>query len=147
MAKSQILVPIDFSPQSKAALGYAEAFAQQSGAELLVVHVIDSKIQDLKGLKPEDSSVALYEVLHALKPADENIACSYQIIEGRAAKSIVDLANEEGVDMIVMGTHGRTGMKRLVMGSVAEAVVRNAQCPVLTLRDPAAKPESETTTT
>lgn len=144
MANAKILVPIDFSPQSKAALGYAEAFAQQSGAELLVVHIIDPKIQDLKGLNRDDTLVALYEALHALKPADEKIECSYQIVEGAAAKSIVDLANEEQAEMIVMGTHGRTGMKRLVMGSVAEAVVRNAKCPVLTLRDPAVKPEPET---
>ena len=145
MSAPKILVPTDFSPQSKAALNYAEAFAQQSGAELLIVHVIDPKIQDLKGLSPDDSMVALYEALHDIKPSDENIHCSHQIIEGPAAQAIVEMANEEKVKMIVMGTHGRTGMKRLVMGSVAEAVVRNAKCPVLTLRDPAAKP-AETTT-
>ena len=60
-------------------------------------------------------------------------------VTGEPAAAIVEFARSENVDLIVMGTHGRTGFSRLLMGSVAEAVVRKAPCPVLTLKEPAAK--------
>ena len=75
-------------------------------------------------------------MLSEIKPADPEVPYEHRLITGDPATAVVELADEEAVDMIVMGTHGRTGLSRLLMGSVAEAVVRRAKCPVLTFKQP-----------
>ena len=67
-------------------------------------------------------------------PTDPTIGYEHRLLSGAPAKAIVDLADAEGVEMIVLATHGRTGLTRLLMGSVAEAVVRKANCPVVTVK-------------
>ena len=136
MKDRKILVPVDFSAQSKAAVEYASAFAKDSDAELLIVHVMDRAIQNLEGINPVEALEGLDTALHDVKPTDDSISCSYRMLEGPPAEMILEIAEQENVEMIVMGMHGRSGLRRLVMGSVAEAVVRNAKCPVLTLRQP-----------
>ncbi len=79
-------------------------------------------------------------MLEKLVPADPRIAHEHHLISGAPADAIVRFAQQEGVDLIVMSTHGRTGLRRVLMGSVSEAVVRHAHCPVLTLRQ-AEQPE------
>jgi nucleotide-binding universal stress UspA family protein len=138
-ARKTILVPVDFSPQSKAALEYAAAFAKDSGAELLIVHAMDLSIRRIEGLEPVDALGGLDAALHDVKPTDESIPCAYRMLDGPPAQAILKIADEENVEMIVMGTHGRSGVPRLLMGSVAEAVVQKAKCPVLTLRQPTEK--------
>jgi len=78
----------------------------------------------------------LRERLHALRPADSAVAVEYRLCLGNAAAEIVALAKDEKCDLIVIGTHGRSGVGRLLLGSVAEAVLRRAPCPVLTLKMP-----------
>jgi nucleotide-binding universal stress UspA family protein len=73
-------------------------------------------------------------MLHAVVPTDPSIPFEHKLMTGDPAAEIVRLAESEGADMIVMATHGRTGLRRLLMGSVAEAVVRRAACPVLTVK-------------
>jgi universal stress protein A len=74
------------------------------------------------------------EELGKIVPDDSNVRCEHRVLVGVPALEIAGLAEEEQADLIIMGTHGRTGLTRLLMGSVAEAVVRRADCPVLTLR-------------
>lgn len=83
-------------------------------------------------------------MLEAVVPEDPNVKYEHRMVTGDPAGRIVELAEEENIDLIVMGTHGRTGLKRLLMGSVAEAVVRRAKCPVLTFKEPH-PPEAEET--
>ena len=143
MNDRKILVPVDFSQQSRAALEYAAALAKGSDAQLLIVHVVDLSVQNIEGLDPLNAMEGLDAVLHDVKPTNSVIPCSHRLLEGEPVQAILNVAKEEDVEMIVMGTHGRSGINRMLMGSVAEAVVRKATCPVLTLRHPAEAPQSK----
>lgn len=141
MSTSTILVATDFSDGSKHALEYATASAKMTGATLLIVHVhvipsmADGEGMLYGGLEFEDDA-ALMRTLKAVKPEIDGIAYEHRLLKGDPAKEILHLANEENASLIVMGTHGRTGLMRLLMGSVAEEVVRKANCPVLTIKIP-----------
>lgn len=138
MGKRTIIVPVDFSVQSRAALVVAESFAKEQDCELLIVHVIEDDFEvyfPLGGVSKEDATTGLYNALHEVKPKDDSVVFSHRLLDGEPALAILDLAKEVDAEMIVMGTHGRSGLKRMIMGSVAEEVVRKAQCPVLTLRN------------
>jgi universal stress protein A len=82
----------------------------------------------------DPASDDLRRMLQAVVPTDPNVPCEHRLITGDPSTAIAKLAEEEHADLIVMGTHGRTGLTRLLMGSVAEAVVRRAPCPVLTYK-------------
>ncbi len=84
----------------------------------------------------EPATEELKKMLQDVVPSDPQVGCEHRLVSGDPAGAITRLAESEGVDMIVLGTHGRTGISRLVMGSVAEAVVRHSPCPVLTFRQP-----------
>lgn len=143
MAQKTILFATDFSLASDAALPHAEALAQQSGARLLIVHVEEPPLAygggELYYGLPEPSSERILKMLEDVKPADPKLPFAHRLTMGDPAGEIVRIAGEEGAEMIVLGTHGRTGMTRLLMGSVAEAIVRRAPCPVLVYRETAAK--------
>ena len=79
-------------------------------------------------------------MLHDVKPTDPSIPVEYRLLTGEPADAVVRSAEEDDVDLIVLGSHGRTGLSRLLMGSVAEAIVRKAHCPVLVYKQPAGKP-------
>ena len=136
MSQTKYLVPIDFSPHSEAAVEFASAFAKDSNAELLIVHVVDPDVEQLEGTTPESAMDGLVAALHDVQPLDDSIPFAHRLLHGVPAEAIISLATEESVELIVMGTHGRTGLKRVVMGSVAEAVVRRAPCPVMTVKQP-----------
>ncbi len=106
-AVNLILVPIDFSPGSESAAAYAFWLAGRLGARLRVLHVFGGLGHASAGVAPD--------VRRDLIAAEQE-------------------AREAGADLIVMGTHGRSGLRRMVLGSVAEQVVRSAHCPVLTLK-------------
>ena len=78
----------------------------------------------------------LRERLQQLRPEDQKVLVEHLLVQGGAAEEILQVAQERKCDLIVMGTHGRTGLGRLLMGSVAEQVVRKASCPVLTVKTP-----------
>jgi nucleotide-binding universal stress UspA family protein len=133
-----ILFPSDFSSKGDEAFDYAAAMAQQNGAKLLVVHVEESPVVYGEGTFyygiPEPNEEALREMLADLKPHEDGIPCERFLLQGSPAERIVEFAKEKGVDLIVMSSHGRTGLGRLLIGSVAESVVRRAECPVLIVK-------------
>jgi nucleotide-binding universal stress UspA family protein len=138
MAQSVILVPTDFSTASDAALPHAEALARQKSASLLILHVEEPPLAygagELYYGLPEPSSERILKMLEEVKPTDPSVPFTHRLTMGDPAGEIVRIAAEEGVDMIVLGTHGRSGISRMLMGSVAEGVVRRASCPVLVSR-------------
>ena len=140
MNAQRILFPTDFSDASHGALKYATVLARDSGATLLILHVEDW-IPPLSGemYMPTKSfsNPELKKLLAKVVPADKQVAYEHLFVVGEPSDSILRIAKEQHVDLIVMGTHGRTGLGRLLMGSVAEAIVRRAECPVLTVKQQA----------
>jgi len=138
---STVLFPTDFSTASDAALSQAEAIAKQSGAELLIIHVEEPPLAygggELYYGLPEPTSDRIQKMLADVRPKDPEVKFKHRLMMGDPAGEIVRVAGEEKVDSIVLGTHGRTGLSRLLMGSVAEGVVRRAPCPVLVYRETA----------
>jgi nucleotide-binding universal stress UspA family protein len=135
-----ILHPTDFSERSGYAFRLACALARDCGARLLVLHVMPPPLMAYGGgpfpAEPERYEEHLREKLHQLRPAGPEVAVEHLMAQGEAAEEILRIASDMSCDLIVMGTHGRTGMGRLLMGSVAEWVLRAAPCPVLTVRLP-----------
>jgi nucleotide-binding universal stress UspA family protein len=143
---TRILVPTDFSEPSDAALDYARAMAAKFGSTLQLLHVVEAPfvsgpfasevyVSEMPAVQMELFEDAKARLGHRLTPSDRaRLHATSEIICGGSARSIIDYAAERGIDLIVMGTHGRSGMAHLLMGSVAEKVVRGAPCPVLTVR-------------
>ena len=140
MEIQKILFPTDYSHTGDAALGLAASLARERGASLLILHVEEPPAAYGGGEMyygiPEPAREDLLEMLEQVTPPGDPVECERRLVTGDPAATIANLAEEEGVDLIVMGTHGRTGLMRLLMGSVAEAVVRQAKCPVLTFKHP-----------
>ena len=140
MHAKKILFPTDFSTLSDVALQYATTLARDMGARLVIVHIEEPPAAYGAGEMyygiPDPDAAALTKMLEAVRPTDPAVPFEHRLVTGEPAAEIVELAKEEGVDLIVMGTHGRTGLGRLLMGSVAESVVRRAPCPVLTFKAP-----------
>jgi universal stress protein A len=145
MNGKKILFPTDFSHTGDAALAFATMLARESNGRIIIVHAQESPLAYGGGEMyygiPEPSTEELMTMLHEIKPADPNVAVEYRLVMGVPEDTIVRLAEEEDVDMIVLGSHGRTGITRLLMGSVAEAIVRKAHCPVLVYKQPVKKTE------
>jgi nucleotide-binding universal stress UspA family protein len=143
LAIRTILHPTDFSEHSANAFGLACALARDYSARLLVLHVVERPVLAYGGVmtppppppSPEAREAAI-EKLRRISPADRAIPVEHLCEEGDAATGILQVARERQGDLIVMGSHGRTGLGRLLMGSVAEQVVRRAACPVLIVRAP-----------
>jgi nucleotide-binding universal stress UspA family protein len=142
MAKT-IVFPTDFSTASDAALEHAATLAKSMGATLLIVHVEEPPLAygggELYYGIPEPDSERILKMLEDVKPKDPAVPFTHRLSMGDPASEIVRIATDEGAELIVLGTHGRTGVTRLLMGSVAEVVVRRAPCPVLVYRETAAK--------
>ena len=143
--KGTILHPTDFSPSSRPALNHALALAREQGAELLLVHVLPTVMpmvgegymspktfDDLQRSMRAQAQKRLDGLVAKAKAA--RVHARGMLYEGVAADAIVRAARAKRAKLIVMGTHGRTGLSRLFMGSVAERVVGTAPCPVLTVR-------------
>lgn len=139
----RILVPIDFSESSLKALRYAVPFAERFGATIYLVHIIETSffiadVQNIALALPQSKLVEnAREKLFSL--ADREIAeivpVSIQVRPGKPFDQIAATAKELDVDLIIIATHGYTGLKRVVLGSTAERVIRHAPCPVLTVRE------------
>ncbi len=138
-----VLCPIDYSKGSLAALEYAIHFALKESAGLCLLHVID--IRYLEGYTPLEVANPDSETINRLKeelneyvPADvrEKVDVEGFVTVGIPVLEIINIAKEKKADVVVMGTHGRTGIAHTIMGSVAENVVRRSPCPVLTVRHP-----------
>lgn len=146
MSRSIVLCATDFSNASELALTHARIFARSIAAKMLLVHVIStsdsSAEQDAEHNDQSDSDLAESENrLTMIQKSIGDVPCEFRIVHGDPAHEILAIAEKEDVELIVMGTHGRTGLMRLLMGSVAEHVVREANCPVLTVRLPGGEKE------
>jgi universal stress protein A len=140
---TRILVPTDFSVHAEAALRYALELAKKFGASVHLMTVVENPLAagmwSTELYTAEIAGLQLNLVRDAERrlrgsvPLDDGTV-SIEVRTGPAAKQILEVAAERGVDLIVLGTHGRTGLAHVVMGSVAEKIVRLAPCPVLTLR-------------
>ena len=128
----KILYPTDFSPYSNQAYFHAVGLAETYGASLTVVYVYTP------GSKEASGGDRRYwrNQLEQVRPVNPDIAVHHAFLEGDPATEIARYAADVGIDVIVIGTHGRTGVDRLVMGSVAERVMREAPCSVLVVKLP-----------
>jgi universal stress protein A len=136
-----ILHPTDFSDCSRYAFQLAGMLASEQGARLVILHVkptlgpLAAHGKALAELQPEVSQEKLLEILHQFRVSDPKVQVEYRLANG-GVQEILRQASEIGADLIVMGTHGRTGFSWLLMGSVAELVLREAKCPVVTVKIP-----------
>ena len=142
----KVLVPIDFSDYSKSSLRYAVNFAKRFNAEIYLIYVVEPVIY------PPDFSMGQIAIPSVNAEWDErareelNKLAKTEIPEGVNVKTIlkngkpfleiIDTATEEDIDLIIIATHGHSGVEHILFGSTAEKVVRKAPCPVLTLREP-----------
>jgi len=149
MAVQHFLVPLDFSEYANQALDYAIQLANKLGARLTLLHVVQSLpmgsvdmgvtlpytyMQDLEAEIMESMNSCLARVTAA------GLEGEVAVVHGVPFQEIIEMAKAQHVDLIVMGTHGRTGFEHVLLGSVAEKVVRLAPCPVLVARQPTVVP-------
>jgi nucleotide-binding universal stress UspA family protein len=139
LAVRKILVPIDWSETSNRAFHLACSLARDHGAELVLLHVVPLAVMTT-GPAPGDYLDHMREELTRTAATEPGICVQPLVLEGDPARAILEVARETHCNAIVMGTHGRTGLGHLLMGSVAEQVVRNAPCAVLTVKSPAPSP-------
>ena len=142
IALKNVLFATDFSSTSEAALPYATAICRRFGSTLHIAHVIsDASLMLMTGGVDYVSMGTIYEDAHSeAKEKIEQLAthfdgiphCSY-VRHGAVWKNLASIVDENDIDLIVLGTHGRTGLGKLLMGSVAEDILRHAPCPVLTI--------------
>jgi nucleotide-binding universal stress UspA family protein len=134
-----ILYPTDFSENALEALPLACSLARDCGARVVVLYVmppptIHEEIAERH--RPGEYEQPAWQALHQVRAPDNNVRVEHRLEEGDAPTVIDDVAKEIQAGLIIMGTHGRTGAKRLLLGSVAEQVLRKAPCPVLTVKRP-----------
>ncbi len=149
----KILYPTDFSECSETALAYAIDFAREYGAKLTVLHVV--QVPDPYGpyeawafnrhaVEEQLLEVSRQHIAEQLEgKVPMGVEVDVQTAAGLPSRVIVDLAERDAYDLLVVGTHGRGGFTHIIMGSVAERVVRHAPCPVLTVRQTARMPGTE----
>ncbi|MHC4197681.1 MAG: universal stress protein [Planctomycetota bacterium] len=142
----RILCPVDYSVSSSEAMKYAAHIAGEEGAKVCLIHVVDVRSfghespLDLEVPKPTPENLErvkkeLVEDLFQEK-GGKGVDVEAIVVVGKPVEEILKAAKEQQIDMIVMGTHGRTGIPHVIVGSVAENVIRKASCPVLTVRHP-----------
>ncbi len=141
----RILFPSDFSPGAEPAARWAEALGRAFGAELVLLHVLDLSLAGLAGLPRQVAMMpAVDELIERVRAetAEEMSRLGARfpqartiVREGPPRSTILQVASEVGADVIVMGTHGRTGLAHVLFGSVAEHVVRHSTIPILTVRE------------
>jgi universal stress protein A len=143
---SKILAPVDFSTGSDASVEYAVALAQTLHSAVTLFHVCQSS-DLMESIVPEadsavdtenDRTFAQHELekIRSKIGKGTDVAMYVVVSRGAPAPTITSFSRKEGFDMVVIGAHGRTGLRRLLMGSVAEEVVRGARCPILTIHIP-----------
>ena len=143
----KILCPTDFSELSVGAINYAALLAETFGVQVHVLHVVDQAYQYWMAMGPEmlPAGPTLEEMLKAAQKQMEEFMGQYvpektksssEVVSGRPFLEIIRVAKERKSDLIVIGTHGRGALKQVLLGSVAEKIVRKAPCPVLSVRQP-----------
>ncbi|HUY19315.1 MAG TPA: universal stress protein [Candidatus Binataceae bacterium] len=144
---STILCPVDFDPNSFQALRLASEVCQEQNATLYVLHVVDvaipAKVQVTAPFDKMEAAVTKKLARLAREKIDARVRYQLQVETGDPGFQILDAAKRVGADLIVLATHGRKGLRRLILGSVAERIVREASCPVLTLRPTARRVQAQ----
>ena len=152
MTAQRLLVPVDCSADANQALAYAIALASILGARVILLHVMQSPPWggvDMDVTLPHAYSQFIQhleaEVTHRMQACLERVTAGglegeIAVVQGVPFQEILDTAKKQQVDLIIMGTHGRTGLQHVLLGSVAEKVVRLAPCPVLVVRQPTLVP-------
>ena len=142
---TKILLPTDFSAHSYEGLRVAEMLAHQSSAELLIVHIVDASRSRKQEDWPDTEAATrdLEKWLLEPTPPSRGLTVAHALLEGNTAEEIVRFARQRKIDLIVMGSHGRTGIPRALMGSVTTQVLHHAPCDVLTVR-PRARSHGDT---
>lgn len=140
----KILAPTDFSDHACRAFGYARTFAERWNAELHLLNVVEPAVFPTEaGLTPigmmqlsEEMETSAHKNIADLAASDALAGLNVKtaVVYGRASSTIIDYASAQDIDLIIIATHGRTGLEHLIFGSTAERVVREAPCPVLTVR-------------
>jgi len=141
----RILVPVDFSDACRVVLDYAVDIARDRGAEVVLLHVVGLPVAPFDPaygvaadprllLDLQSGAEKGLADLAAKAGAGSNLSLKTKILTGAPSREIVREAREGGYDLVVIGTHGRTGFRHVFLGSVAENVVRLAPCPVVTVR-------------
>ena len=140
----KVFVATDFSETSQKAIAYAKKMTSQMECKLGIVHIFDSSlIQTPLPYYPAEHHFldefikkardkGKIKLDETAKDVGEN--CEVYFLEGKPSKQLIKFVEENDVDLLILGTHGYTGLSRLFLGSVAESVLRKAQCPVLTIR-------------
>ena len=133
----KILVPVDFSDCSKKALVYASALARQFGAELTLLYIVQTYPVVLEMVPREMTSTETgHQELQKLRlTVEKGINCQTEIRSGTPHVEIVHAAKDLNADLIIISTHGHSGLTHVVLGSTTERVVRQAPCPVLVVRE------------
>src|SRR5579862_4439388 len=141
----KILYPTDFSSYSNQAYFHAVALAENHHASLTALFVYTPDVVT-PGEPPDEEAAKRYwqNQLEQIRPIDSRIAIHHVLLEGDPAREIVRFGRDADMDLIVMGTHGRTGLERLLLGSVAERVMKEASCSVLVVKLPRGVPATET---
>lgn len=132
----KILYATDFSSHSNQAYFHAVALAESHGASLTIVFVHTPAFRAPEGAGRAADRDYWRTQLEQIRPVDSRIPVHHVLLEGDPAAEIVRHAEDSAIDLIVMGTHGRSGLERLLMGSVAEKVMREAPCSVLVVKLP-----------
>jgi nucleotide-binding universal stress UspA family protein len=140
----RILVPTDFSDSARKALSYGVSFAKEYGAEVLLLHVVETlAVGYASDLFPVPMAEVFEEISGYARKELGGLAAEARgkgasvrelVVQGKPAAEILRVAKEENVDMIVLGTHGKGVLDQALFGSTTERVVRKAPCPVLTVR-------------
>jgi len=158
----RIFCPTDFSEPSYEALAVADEMATHFSSELILVHVVKPIAVNPVHVDPTSFNLPMYEKEREAssnraiekvreKKLSPDVACKTMVVQGDPAYQIVELAAEENADLIVIATHGLTGWRKVIFGSVTEKVIRLAKCPVLSIRiseeQKKKKPLSEATST
>lgn len=148
-----ILHPTDFSQESEDVFHLACSLARDFGAKLVVLYVMPfGTVQVVAfsqlGSLDESSNIreSFLKELKKIRSPDGSVQVEHRMEDGDEAKGILRVAHEIGADLIVMATHGRSGLARALMGSVAEHVIRRAECPVLTVSHPTHGPHAKSPT-
>ena len=132
-----ILHPTDFSERSESAFHLACSLARDQRARLIVLHVIPPPVchgEVVARQQPNGYREQMDNWLQRLQAPGSGVEIDHRLTDGEPYAEILRVAEDDSCDLIVMGTHGRTGLGRLLMGSVAEQVLRRASCPVLTVK-------------
>jgi universal stress protein A len=141
---NNIICPVDFSEVSNNAVSYAAELARNSNAAIVLLTVLPENytnaygvyemVLDMKSEMKKEAEANIAKLSARLKEESGKSNIIGSVVEGDAADSIIDAAKKHNADLIVMGSHGRKGLGRLLMGSVAEVVFRNAPCPVMIIK-------------